>query len=224
MSGAEDGPGRRGSSLGGAGSVGNRPPRAPAVHRWTVRTARLELRPLSIDDLDELTPVFACEAVWHYPFQRGFGREDTRAFLVRHERAWEEKGFGLWGVRPIDGRPLRGFIGLSVPAFLPEVLPAVEVGWRLHPDVWGRGWATEGGAAALDVAFAAPPGGVGLERVVSIFEPENVASGLVMARLGLTLERTTVHPEHGVSLEVRAIDRATWLAHRGNDPSSGPPG
>ena len=179
-----------------------------------VLTERLDLRPLSIDDLDELGPVFACEPGWRYPFQRGFDRQETRAFLVRHERGWAEKGFGLWGVRARDGGPIQGFVGLSVPAFLPEILPAVEVGWRLHPDVWGRGWATEGGAVALDVAFAAPPDGLALDRVVSIFEPENVASGRVMDRLGFTFDRATTHPDRGIPLEVRTIERAAWSAGR----------
>jgi RimJ/RimL family protein N-acetyltransferase len=171
---------------------------------------------LSIDDLDELVAVFANEAVWHYPFGRGFDREETRAFLMRHERAWTENGFGLWGVRSLDGGPLGGFIGLSVPAFLPEILPAVEIGWRLHPDVWGRGWATEGGAAALGFAFDPEPDGLGLDRVVSIFEPENGASGRVMERLGLTFERATVHPTLACALEVRALTHADWARSSGS--------
>ena len=60
-----------------------------------------------------------------------------------------------------------GFVGLSIPAFLPAVLPAVEVGWRLRSDVWGRGLATEGGRAALELAF----GPLRLDRVISIIDP-----------------------------------------------------
>jgi RimJ/RimL family protein N-acetyltransferase len=187
----------------------------------SIRTARLDLRPLSMDDLDEMAEVFAEVAVWRYPYQRGFSREETRAFLVRHGSDWEQAGYGLWGVRALAGGPVHGYVGLSVPNFLPEVLPAVEVGWRLHPRVWGRGWATEAAAAALAYAFAPAPEGVGLDRVVSIFEPENVASGRVMARLGLTFDRATVHPVRGEDLEVRAIDRETWLARAATGDGGG---
>ncbi len=71
-----------------------------------------------------------------------------------------------------------GFAGLSVPTFLPEVLPAVEVGWRLDPVVWGRGYATEGASAALDEAFTT----LGLPEVCSICQSDNRASVRVAER------------------------------------------
>ncbi|WP_237552257.1 GNAT family N-acetyltransferase [Streptomyces sp. SID5789] len=48
---------------------------------------------------------------------------------------------------------MAGFTGLSVPNYLPEVLPAVEVGWRLGRAHWGQGMATEAAAAALRFGF-----------------------------------------------------------------------
>jgi hypothetical protein len=44
-----------------------------------------------------------------------------------------------WAAELNDGGTLIGYLGLSIPHWLAEVLPAVEVGWRLHPDHWGRG-------------------------------------------------------------------------------------
>ncbi len=73
-----------------------------------------------------------------------------------------------------------GWLGLAVPHFLPEILPAVEVGWRLGERFRGQGYATEGAAAAVRYGFEE----LGLDRLVSIFEPANVASGRVMEKLG----------------------------------------
>ena len=83
-----------------------------------------------------------------------------------------------------------GYVGISVPTFYPAILPTVEVGWRFDPDVWGRGYATEGAGAALDQAF----GPLGLDRVCSLPQAENTASVRVAERLGLRHERTVELP------------------------------
>ena len=85
---------------------------------------------------------------------------------------------------------MAGWAGLSVPTFLPEVLPAVEVGWRLGADFRGRGLATEAGGAALRWGFE----DLGLREIVSIHEPDNAASGRVMDRLRSAPGTATVDP------------------------------
>jgi RimJ/RimL family protein N-acetyltransferase len=85
-------------------------------------------------------------------------------------------------------------------------MPTVEVGWRLDPDYWGRGFATEGGRAALDFGFHV----LGLDEIVSICEPENVASSRVMERLGMVHYRDTKHPMLGVALQVFKLRRDQW--------------
>jgi RimJ/RimL family protein N-acetyltransferase len=85
-------------------------------------------------------------------------------------------------------------------------MPTVEVGWRIDPDYWGRGLATEGGRAALDVGFNV----LGLNEIVSICEPENVASWRVMERLGMLHDRDTRHPALGVPLRVFKIRKDQW--------------
>jgi RimJ/RimL family protein N-acetyltransferase len=77
----------------------------------------------------------------------------------------------------------------------------VEVGWALDPAVWGHGYATEGGAAAITYAFEE----LGVERVVSIVHPENAASIAVMERLGIRPWRTVWWPEGEIDLDVRSI-------------------
>ena len=64
----------------------------------------------------------------------------------------------------------------------------VEVGWTLHPDHWGRGFATEAGAEAIRYAFE----DLDLDRIYSCILPGNEASQAVARRLGLELleERT----------------------------------
>jgi RimJ/RimL family protein N-acetyltransferase len=175
-----------------------------------VETERLRLRPWRHDDLDALAVLFAEPAMWRYPFGRGLTREETEQFLDRHIRHRVTHGFGMWAAELRDKAALVGCIGLAVPTWLPEVLPAVEVGWRLHPDWWGRGLATEGGEASLRHGFD----DLGLDRIISIFTPENVASGRVMARLGMRHWLRTTDGQGG-PLDIQEITAMEWRARPG---------
>ena len=95
--------------------------------------------------------------------------------------SFAQNGFGLWAVEVRGGAPFIGFTGLSVPRFEAHFTPAVEVGWRLAFDYWGKGYATEGASAALDFGFRT----VGLEEIVSFASVANIRSHAVMKRLGM---------------------------------------
>jgi RimJ/RimL family protein N-acetyltransferase len=172
----------------------------------SVETDRLVLRRWTLEDRDALVRVFRKPEVWWYPFQRGLTAEETEAFLHRKVSDWDSRGWSQWAAVSKEDRVLIGFMGLSPPDLLPEVMPTVEVGFRLDPDYWGRGLATEGGRAALEFGFSV----LGFDEIVSIYEPQNVASGRVMERLGMRHDRDTTHPELGVPLRVFKIRRSQW--------------
>ena len=171
-----------------------------------IQTDRLTLRPWAPRDIDALAPIFADKAVWCFPFGRGLDREATDQFIARQISHQEAHGFGLWAAELNTDRRLIGFIGLAVPTWLPEVLPAVEVGWRLHPDHWGQELATEGGRASLKYGFDR----IGLDRIISIYDPENVASGRVMEKLGMRPWLRMTDPERGNLLAVYESTRRGW--------------
>ena len=155
-----------------------------------LETERLRLRQWRDHDLDAYAALCADPEVMqhlHGPMTRAAAAAQIEVF----RRHWDEHGYGLWCATADDEDTCFGFIGLAVPTFLPEILPAVEIGWRLARSAWGRGLATEGARATVDVAF----GPLGLDRIVSITMPENRRSWNVMLKLGMTLERTTLHPE-----------------------------
>jgi RimJ/RimL family protein N-acetyltransferase len=171
----------------------------------TLTTARLVLRPFVAADLDALEVLHAEESFWWYPLRSGMPREQTEAFLTRALERYETDGFGMEAVLDRDSGVMIGWAGLAVPHFLPEVLPAVEVGWRFAKASRGRGLATEAGAAALGWGFTSG----GLDRIVSIYEPANVASGRVMERLGFTPWLTTTGPR-GLEVVVMELPRLRW--------------
>lgn len=171
-----------------------------------VETERLVLRPWVPDDIEDLTAVFAEPSVWRFPFGRGLTGKECEAFLARQIDHWDDHGFGLWAVEHKPGSAVVGYIGLAIPHWLPEVLPAVEVGWRLHPHHRGQGLATEGAKASLRHGFEQ----LGLDRIIAICQPENAASVRVVEKLGMRHWRDCIDPEREINLAVREMSRAGW--------------
>jgi RimJ/RimL family protein N-acetyltransferase len=99
-------------------------------------------------------------------------------------------------------------IALTEPVFLPEVLPAVEIGWRLGRPHWGRGYATEAAQAALQFGVST----CRLERIISIRHIANDASKRVMDKLGMRFDHQTVVPATRQLVAVHAIARAEYNA------------
>ncbi|SLN43376.1 GNAT family N-acetyltransferase [Oceanibacterium hippocampi] len=119
------------------------------------------------------------------------------------EREWETSGFGLFAVERKDIGGLIGFTGFARPDFLPEVLPAVEIGWRFARAQWGSGFATEAATAAL--AFGTET--LRLDGIVSICQVGNDASARIMRKLGLVFDRRTVDPGCGRAVLVWRLPR-----------------
>ena len=179
-----------------------------------VDTQRLRLRRFQVDDLCKLETVFAKPHVWNFPYGRGLSRSETATFLSAQIAGWETNKFGCWiAIERNTGRTV-GYLGLSVPTFLPAVLPAVEVGWRLDPDFWGLGYATEGATAALQQGFEK----LGLEEICSIPQSGNTASSQVCERLGMRWDRTVQIPatdkRDALAAEFYVMTRRDWQTAR----------
>jgi len=169
----------------------------------TLTTSRLLLRRWREDDLPAMAAINADPEVMRWI---GDGTpvddEATAAATARSEQHWETHGFGLFAVEIRASGELAGFTGLNTPYFLPEVLPAVEIGWRLGRQYWGQGIATEAAQAALDFGFTDR----GLDRIVSIHQLGNDASGRVMQKLGMQLDRE-ITDSRGWRVRIYGISR-----------------
>lgn len=147
----------------------------------SLTTERLTLRPLQPDDAEAYAAMrFHPEvARWLPPGRDPDPLAAARAAIERFAAAWRADGYSPWGVFR-DGR-LIGHAGLNhVPEF-----EATEVLWALHPDAWGRGYATEVAKAALVFGFEK----IGLDLIFAITLESNVASQAVMKRIGLTYKK-----------------------------------
>jgi RimJ/RimL family protein N-acetyltransferase len=177
----------------------NHPPIAAPLGERT--TERLDLRKFRPNDLDELARVFEKREVWQFPYGRSFTREETSDFLDAQIREWDDCGFGCWIARERVSDRVIGYVGISVPTFLPEILPAIEVGWRFDPAVWGMGFASEGARAALAEGFET----LGLDEICSVPQADNPASSRVCDRIGMRLEREVKIPANSRRGELEGL-------------------
>jgi RimJ/RimL family protein N-acetyltransferase len=143
-----------------------------------LRTERLRLRPwtTSASDLARLTDIYGRAEVTRW---LGGPPQLTAEQIVAR---WEavsavDDRFGCWAIELADG----GVAGTVLFKPLPNGVGEVEVGWHLHPECWGHGFATEAARAVIERGFAD-----GLPEVYAVVRPGNEASSAVCRRLGMT--------------------------------------
>jgi RimJ/RimL family protein N-acetyltransferase len=154
--------------------------RDPTIPR-EIRTERLLLRRWRPDDLAPFAAMNADPRVTEF-LPTPLSREESDAWVARAEAHFERHGFGLWAAEIFGVAPFAGFIGLSTPRFDAPFQPCVEIGWRLAPAHWGRGFATEGARAVLAFGFDV----LRLAEIVSFTVPANARSRRVMEKIGMT--------------------------------------
>lgn len=131
-----------------------------------------------------------------------YSLEESGQWLRYHIDLRVERGFGLWCVELKSNSEVIGWIDLTLPDWIPVLLPDPEIGWFIDRRYWGDGLATEGASAALRVAVDE----LGFERVIAICRTENVASARVMEKVGMSFVSMQPHPKYGFSLNVYDIN------------------
>jgi RimJ/RimL family protein N-acetyltransferase len=180
----------------------------------TLRTERLILRPWRAEDLEPFAALNADPRVAEMLGGTG-DRAFSDALAQRFTASFAERGFGYWAIELPGVAPFIGAVGLSVPSFDAPFMPAVEIGWRLAFDHWGKGYATEGARAALDFGFNQ----AGLDEIVSFTAAINAKSRAVMERLGMQTDprddftHVRLGPDHPLYHHVLyRLRRADWRA------------
>lgn len=165
----------------------------------TIETARLVLRPFTLDDVPAYAAIRAKPEVMRFFPKADEAPEVGAMRVIAHFMGhWRDPGYGPWAaVEKASGR-LLGHLGLR---YMPE-FGETEILYILDSTVWRRGLATEGAAAARDHAFDR----LGLDRVMAIALPQNVASTGVMAKIGMKFERMTTYK--GLAVAYYALDKA----------------
>ncbi len=146
-------------------------------------TSRLILRHFSEKDLESLASILADPKVMKFSLKGVKSKEETKLFIQKILSDYKSKGYGLYAVIERKQEQLIGFCGLFCWSI--EEKEEVEIGYRLDPNYWQRGLATEAAQAVRDYAFKK----FNFPSLISIIEPANIASIRVAEKTGLKYEK-----------------------------------
>ncbi len=174
------------------------------THIIEFNTARLRLRQWKESDREAFARLNANPRVMAF-FPNLLDRQTSDAIFDDLRSQIAERGWGLWAVEVLQAEALQhealqpealqkgeciGFVGLYIPSPDLPCSPCVEISWRLLPEYWGKGYATEAARAVLQVAFET----VRLPEIVSFTSLPNLPSKAVMERIGMLQDGEFEHP------------------------------
>ncbi len=151
---------------------------------------RLGFRNWDEADIPAMAVINSDKAVMaHFPRPLTFA--ETEALVKRFQKHFQEKGYTYYAVDLLEDGCFIGFIGLAYQDFEASFTPCVDIGWRLAPSAWDKGYATEGAKKCLHYAFES----LGLEEIKSHCPVENTKSRKVMEKIGMKPLGTFIHPK-----------------------------
>lgn len=152
------------------------------------RTDRLIVRMYIPDDAPFVFDMYSRSEVQQFlgPSPRPHDTIEMSSAAIQHWRAVSESNplLGVWAVTLLNGEPV-GTVMLKMAPLSADAQPLplsddYEVGWHLHPQHWGHGYAREATQGAISRAFDA-----GVGEVIALIHPANEKSKLVAKRLGM---------------------------------------
>lgn len=178
-----------------------------------LRTPRLLIRDWTIDDDETVLDIHSRVEVVKW---LGDGEPRLMKDLAEAQErigGWllrDDPPCGFWAVQVADGGPLDG---RAIGAVLLVPLPnnengEVEIGWHLHPDAWGHGYAPEAARAILQRGFEG-----GLPEIHAVTHLTNEPSMVVARKIGME-HRGIVHTWYEEPSQHFVITREEWAAGR----------
>jgi len=150
-----------------------------------LHTPRLTLRNFTEGDLDRMANLMS--DVQFMRFSLGpYSREQTKTFLEKILAGYRDRVPSQFAVIVRAEDRLIGYCGFF--RQMVDGVEEIEIGYRLDSNYWGRGLATEAARAVRDHAFK----DLGLDHVISLIHPDNVASRRVAEKNGMNVEKETV--------------------------------
>ena len=136
-----------------------------------IETSRLILRDWKEEDIPVFARLNSDDKAMEF-FLNKLSYQETLDFYNRIQKEFSTSGYGLYAVEKKD------------------FAPAVEIGWRLIPEVWNQGYATEAASACLEYAKTT----LGMKELYSFTSLPNKRSERVMQKIGMVKNKEFNHP------------------------------
>ena len=149
-----------------------------------LETERLILRPVTLDDAEDMYEYASDEETTYYVFERHKSLSETEKSIVLY---FLESPLGKFGIELKDENKMIGTIDLRRKK---ETSRGI-IGYTLNKKYHGKGYMTEAGQAVLKLGFEV----LGLDCIAALHDERNAASGKVMQRLGMQKEGVLRHVE-----------------------------
>jgi ribosomal-protein-alanine N-acetyltransferase len=145
-----------------------------------LQTQRLSLREFEPADVDALAEILCDrEAMRYYPAP--YDHAGVEDWIQRNRDRYVQHGHGLWAmIQNSTGRVIGdcGLVRQSV-----DEVDEMEIGYHVRRDLWGQGYASEAAGACRDYGFST----LGVDRLISLVRPENLASCRVAEKTGMVV-------------------------------------
>jgi len=175
-----------------------------------LHTQRLFLRPMQAEDVDAHIDMMRDQRLANFLTENQTIRDRDvewrmAASILGH---WQIRGFGFFSVFEKSSGKWIGRVG----PWQPEGWPGLEVGWAIHGDYWGKGYAPEAALATMKWTFEQFEN---LPRIISVIDSNNKNSQMVAQKVGETNSGEKFNLWNFV-LDIWSVEREDWYAQFGD--------
>ena len=143
---------------------------------YVVETERCRLRKFMLKDAEGLVQLNAAPEVLQYTGDQPFKNVKEAEQFVKDYNHYKINGYGRWAIELKSTQQFIGWCGLK------KHNDFKDLGYRIIPTFWNRGYATETAKEVLNYGFNT----LNMQEIVARAMPENTASIAVIKKLGLT--------------------------------------
>jgi len=163
---------------------------------------RLQFRNWKDDDLTQFAEMNSNPEVMRF-YTEPYTFDRSERLFQKLKQLYIDKKYTLFCVELIESNTFIGMIGIMDATF--QTKPAIEIGWRLLPQFWNKGLATEGAKRCLQYAFD----DLNIKEIYAVTSIPNKPSERVMQKIGLIKTDEFIHPKidknHALAKHVKYV-------------------